>query len=108
MNFFFKKKPDKPAMAELLENGRELANQEMMKPKYRDYQGAEPMIEVAVRVYPANEVPFEAKMKAGISKSILLLPGVRVQVKYDEKKTSVVLDDDHQAILARNPQLIKK
>jgi hypothetical protein len=47
-------------------------------------------------------------MKAGISKSILLLPGVRVQVKYDEKKTSVVLDDDHQAILARNPQLIKK
>ena len=39
----------------------------------------------------------------------LLVPGVVVQVKYDpEKHHQVRIDDDIQAVLARNPQLIKK
>ncbi len=41
--------------------------------------------------------------------TFLLLEGVRVQVKYDPNhKGEVTIDDSHQTILARNPQLIKK
>jgi hypothetical protein len=109
MSFLFGKKQTVQAFAEVLEDGRALANQEMKKAKYNEYQGAEPMLEIAVRVQPENEPAFEAKMKAGLTKTYLLKPGVRVQVKYEPtKKGHVVLDDDNQAILDRNPQLIKK
>jgi hypothetical protein len=48
-------------------------------------------------------------MKAGISKTFLLVTGVRVQVQYDPTNLKQVrIDDDPQAILARNPQLSKK
>jgi hypothetical protein len=108
MNFFFKKKQTMQAFAEVLEDGRAITNQEMKKLKYhRDYQN-EPMMEIGVRVLPNNEPPFEAKMKADISKTHLLMPGVRVQVKYDPaQKQQVSLDDDTQEILKRNPQMIK-
>jgi len=105
----FGKKQTVRALAEVLEDGRLIADREMKKPRYREYRGAEPMLEIGVRVQPENEPPFEARMKAGLSKSFLLMPGVRVQVKYDAAgRDHVVLDDENQAILARNPQLIKK
>lgn len=109
MDFFFKKKQMLSAFAELIEDGRTLMNQELKKAKYNEYQGAEPMVEILVRVFPDNELPFEVKMKAGITKTYLLKAGVRVKVKYDAaKKQPAVLDDETQAILERNPQLIKK
>ena len=109
MSFLFAKKPMTQALAELLEDGRAAMNQELGKAKYNEYRGAEPMVEVRVRVQPATEPPFEARMKAGISKAFLLKSGVRVQVKYEPaKKQQVTLDDDAPAILARNPQLTVK
>jgi len=109
MNFLFRRKQTMQALAEVLEDGRAIASQEMKKAKYNSYQGAEPMLEIAVRVQPQNEPPFEAKMKAGLGKTFLLLPGVRVQVKYEPaRKNQVLLDDENQAILDRNPQLSKK
>jgi hypothetical protein len=106
MNFFFKKKQALQAFAEVLEDGRAITNQEMKKLKYhREYQN-EPLMEIGVRVQPDNEPPFEAKMKAGISKTYLLMPGVRVKVKYDpSQKQQVTLDDETQEILKRNPQM---
>jgi hypothetical protein len=66
------------------------------------------MIEIEVRVLPENEPPFEAKMKAGLSKTYVLMPGVRVNVKFDPaKKQQVFLEDELQEILKRNPQRIK-
>jgi hypothetical protein len=108
MSPLFGKKQYVFALAELLEDGRALTNQELGKIKYRQYSGAEPTVEILVRVDPESEPPFESKMKAGISKSIVLKPGVRVRVKYEpDKKKQVILDEDTQAILERNPQLIK-
>ncbi len=105
----FRKKQTVQAVAEVLENGRLIMDREMKKPKYREYSGSEPMLEIGVRVQPESELPFEAKMKAGISRSFLLVPGVRVLVKYEPaKKDHVTLDEDNQAILDRNPQLIRK
>jgi hypothetical protein len=77
----------------------------MKKLKYRrDYQN-EPMMNISVRVQTANAPAFEAKMKAGISQTYLLKPGVRVQVKYDlAQKQQVVLGDENKKILERNPQ----
>ncbi len=104
----FRKKQSVQAFAELLESGRDIANQEMKRAKYNEYRGPEPMMQALVRVQPEGEPPFEAKMKFGLSKSYLLKTGVRVQVKYDPvKKNDVTLDDEMQAILDRNPQLIK-
>ena len=97
------------ALAELIEDGRAIMNKEMKKAKYNDYRGAEPLFDIAVRVQPDNEPPFEAKMKAGLSKAYLLKPGVRVQVRYDAgTHAHLLLDDENQSILDRNPQLIKK
>lgn len=109
MSFFFGKKQSVQALAEVLEDGRAKADQEMHKRKYNHYQGAEPILQIAVRVQPKSDPPFESTMKAGLSKTFLLIPGVMVQVKYDPgKKQQVTLDDDNPAILKRNPQLIKK
>jgi hypothetical protein len=108
MNLFGKKKTVQ-ALAEVLEDGRAIMNQEMKQPKYNEYSGDEPMLEICVRVQPENEPPFEAKMKIGLTHSYLLKPGVRVQVKYEPgKKQQVTFDDETQAITARNPQLVKK
>jgi hypothetical protein len=109
MGFLFEKKQMVYALAEVLEDGRAITNQEMKKPKYREYRGKEPVLEIMVRVQPENDSPFEAQMKAGLGKAFLLMPGVRVQVKYEPaKKQQVMLEDEIQAILDRNPQLIKK
>ena len=108
MSPLFGKKQYVYALAELIEDGRALANQELGKIKYRDYRGAEPTVEILVHVLPESEPPFESKMKAGVSRSILLKPGVRVHVKYEpNRKGQVLLEDELQAILERNPQLIK-
>ncbi len=106
----FGKKEYVQALAEVLGDGREAMNQEMKKLKYRgEYRGAEPSAEVRVRVQPLNEPPFEAMMKFGLGLSFLIKTGVRVQVKYEAgKKDHVTLDDENQAIIGRNPQLIKK
>ena len=109
MNFLFGKKPTVTALAEVIEDGRAKSSEEMKKVKYNNYEGAEPILQIAVHVLPESEAPFDALMKAGFTKTYLLKPGVRVQVQYDPKhKEHVTLDDDNQAILARNPQVIKK
>ena len=108
MNFLFGKKYSVQSMAELLEDGREIMNEEMKKPKYNNYAGREVFIDVTVRVQPENETPFEAKMKVSLLKAYLLKPGVRVNVKYDPaKKEQVTMDDEPAEILERNPHLKK-
>ncbi len=108
MSFLFGKKQSVQALAEVLEDGRELMNTEMKKPKYNNYSGREVFINVAVRVQPNNEPPYEAKMKVSLLRAYLLKPGVRVLVKYDPaKKEQVTMDDEAPAILDRNPQLKK-
>lgn len=106
----FGKPQEVQAMAVTLENGRDVASAEMKKLKnFRDprsFYGDHITYEIAVRVEPPNDPPFEAKMKTPNSKAYLLSPGVRVQVKYDPKKPgTVTFDDDPKALQARNPQL---
>jgi hypothetical protein len=108
MSFLFGKKQSVQSLAEVLEDGRELMNVEMKKPKYNNYSGREVFIDVAVSVQPDHEPPYEAKMKVSLLKAYLLKPGVRVLVKYDPaKKEQVNMDDEAAAILERNPQLKK-
>ena len=108
MSFLFGKKQSVQALAEVLEDGRELMNAEMKKPKYNNYSGREVFIDVTARVQPENEPPFEAKMKVSLLKAYLLKPGVRVRVNYDPaKKEQVIMDDEPATILERNPQLKK-
>ena len=108
MNLFGKKKTVQ-ALAEVLEDGRAMMNELMKQPKYNNYAGKEPMLDIRVRVQPESEPPFEAKMQTGLTHSYLLKPGVRVQVSYEPgKKDRVKFDDEAQAILARNPQMVKK
>src|SRR5258708_34830875 len=105
----FSKKKTVQALAEVLEDGRAIMNAEMKKAKYNEYSGAEPMLQIGVRVQPDNEPAFEAKMKTGLTHSYLLKPGVRVLVKYEPGKTQqVTFDDETQAIMARSPQWVKK
>lgn len=83
-------------------------NEEMKKPRYNNYAGREVFIDVAVRVQPENELPFESMMKASLLKAYLLKTGVRVNVKYDPaNKEQVIMEDEPAAILERNPQLKK-
>ena len=108
MSFLFGKKQSAQSIAEILEDGREIMNTEMKKPKYNNYSGREVFIEVTARVQPDNEPPFEAKMKVSLLKAYLLKPGVCVRVKYDPaKKEEVTMDDEAAQILERNPQLKK-
>ena len=108
MGFFFGKEQTVQALAEVLEDGREKMNAEMKKPKFNNYSGPEVLLDVAVRVQPQNESPYEANMKVGLLKMYLLKQGVKVQVKYDPRKPDQVeYDDDPQALLERNPQLKK-
>src|SRR5260370_33597759 len=103
MNLFGKKKTVQ-ALAEVLEDGRAIMNAEMKKARYNEYSGAEPMLEIGVRVQPENEPAFESKMKTGLTHSYLLKPGVHVRVKYEPGKTKqVMFDDETQAIMARSP-----
>jgi len=108
MSFLFGKKQSVQAVAEVLENGREIMNAEMKKPKYNNYSGREVFIEVAVRVQPDHEAPYDARMKVSLLNAYLLKPGVHVRVKYDPaKKEQVTMDDEANQILERNPQLKK-
>lgn len=108
MSFLFGKKQTAYALAEVLEDGREIMNAEMKKPKYNNYAGKEVFIDVAVRVQPENEMPFESKMKVSLLKAYVLKPGVLVRVQYDPaKEQQVMMDDEPAEILERNPQLQK-
>ncbi len=107
MNLFSKKETTS-ALAEVLEDGREMMNAEMKKPKYNNYSGREVMLNLSVRVQPQNNPPHEAKMRVGLLKMHLLKQGVVVRIKYDPRKPDQVeYDDEPQAILERNPQLKK-
>lgn len=109
MSFLVKKKLKVQAIATTLENGREILEKYASKFRLGTHYDQEFAFDILVRVEPALEPAFEARMKAGYSTIFLLLPGVRVQVVYDPAdKKQVVIDDDPQAILARNPQLSKK
>jgi hypothetical protein len=108
MSFLFGKKQTQQSLAEVLEDGREIMNAEMKKPKYNNYSGREVLIDIAVRVQPNTDPAYEAKMKVGLLKMYLLKPGVIVRVKYDPgRPDQVEYEDDPQAILERNPQLKK-
>jgi hypothetical protein len=108
MSLFLGKKQSAPAMAELLEAGCEMAEQEMKKLKYKSYKGTEPVFHILVSVQPENEPSFEARMEAGLGQTFLLRRGVRMRVKYEPgRQAKVKLDDKIQAILDRNPQLRK-
>ena len=99
MGFLFGKKQTVQTMAEVLEDGREKMNAEMKKPKFNNYSGPEVLLELAVRVQPQNESPYEAKMKVGLLKMHLLKQGIRVRVKYDPRKpVQVEYDDEPQAL----------
>ncbi len=107
MKYLFGKKTQ-PALATMLENGREIGEREFQKMSPRRVYHGEPTVEIAVRVEPPDEPSFEAKMRTGVSLTFLLLKGVRVQVRYNPNhKSQVTIDDNHQAILARNPQLVR-
>ena len=109
MKFLFGKKEEAQALAEVLEDGREIMNQEMKKPKYNDYKGAEPLLKVKVRVQPTDEPPFEAIMEVGLTHSYLLKSGVVVQVRYTKgKNDQVTFDDNNQNVLERNASILKK
>ena len=107
MNLFAKKQTVQ-ALAEILEDGREKMNEEMKKPKFNNYSGPEVFLNVAVRVQPHDQPPYEAKMKVGLLQMYLLKQGVTVRVKYDPRKPGQVeYDDDPQSILERNSHLKK-
>ena len=108
MSFPFGKKQSVQALAEVLEDGREIMNTEMKKPKYNNYSGREVFIGVGVRIQPDHEAPYEARMKVSLLNAYLLKPGGRVRVKYDPaKREQVTMDDEAAQILERNPQLKK-
>jgi len=108
VSFLFGKKQSVQALAETLEDGREIMNAEMKKPKYNNYAGREVFINIPVRVQPQDGTPFEAQMKVSLLKAYLLKSGVSVHVKYDPaKKEQVIMDDEPTEILERNPQLKK-
>lgn len=44
MNFLFGKRQSVRAMAELLEDGSEIMNEEMKKPKYNNYAGGKSLL----------------------------------------------------------------
>jgi hypothetical protein len=110
MKSLFGNKQTSQALAEVLEDGGPIFMAEMQKPNrggYREYHQV-PMLEIAARVLPENESPFETKMKVPLGVMNILKPGLRVQVKYDPaRKQEVTLVDDVPAILKRNPQLRK-
>jgi hypothetical protein len=111
MSPLFGKKPVASALAEVLEDGEALMNEEFSSPKYRGehHRYGEPRISVAVQVQPGDRPPFEAKMSAGAASGTFLKPGVSVQVEFDPSGNDhVELTDDIPAILARNPQLLKQ
>lgn len=104
MNLFKKKKIQ--LQAEVLEDGWIKAD--ALLKKMNNYKGAELMVDVAVRVQPENEAPYETNMKAGVLKCFLIKPGVRVLVWAESgKQGEVTLADEAPAILERNPHLKK-
>lgn len=76
--------------------------------KFNSYSGPEPLLAMKVRVTDDAGQSWEATMKAGPATSFLLLPGVRVKVRYREgKRDKVTIDDTPMAILEKNPQMKK-
>jgi hypothetical protein len=102
------------ALAEVIEDGRAKVNEETKKKIESSNSGDGGLyfdnttLQLAVRVLPENEEPFEAQMETGFTSAFLLKPGVQVLVKYNPKnKAEVSLVDDYNTIVGRNPQLIK-
>ena len=112
MSGLFSKKKMAQSLAEVLEDGEVLTNQEFGRMKYQGDthdRHFRPTIDVAVRVLTADQPPFEAKMTAGAESGFLLKPGVSVLVEFDAAHNEDVrLIDDLPAILARNPALRKQ
>lgn len=105
---FFRKKPELHASAVLVDNGRDVVAEGLRSPKYNSYSGPEPLFAMKVRVTDDAGQSWDATMKAGPATSFLLLPGVRVKVRYREgKRDKVTIDDTPMAILEKNPQMKK-
>jgi hypothetical protein len=108
MDLLFRKQT-KVSLAQVLEDARQITNEEMKKPKYKNYRGPDVFVKIKVKVQPDDSPPVEAELKASILETFLLLPGVVVRVKYDPRHPEdVELDDEPQTILDRNPQLKKQ
>ena len=105
---FFKKKSPQSAVAELVDDGREIFEQAMRSPKFNTYRGPEPMFPMRVVVRSPDGRRWDATMQAGPSTAFLLLPGVKVKVRYDAgAPEDVTIDDTPASILEANPQLKK-
>lgn len=101
---FGSSKPDATATAEVLVHGREAMNETLKSPRYNNYKGAEPMVEVAVRVTDEAGKTWDATMEAGLSVVFLLVPGMKVAAKYAKKKPErVFLAATQDELLAAAP-----
>jgi hypothetical protein len=66
------------------------------------YEGRDMWLEVTARIEPADQPPFEAKMKCQLTQIVfgMLEAGMTVNAKYDPvHKDRVVLVDDQQTLL---------
>jgi hypothetical protein len=101
---FGSSKPDATATAEVLVHGRDAMNETLKSPRYNDYKGAEPMVEVAVRVTDDAGKTWDATMEAGLTVVFLLVPGMKVDVKYASKKPArVFLASTQDELMAAAP-----
>jgi hypothetical protein len=89
-------KDGQPAKALVLENPKDYFK------GIGKYEGADVWLDLAVRVEPSLEAPFEARMKCQLSQILggLLEANMRVNVKYDRRHNDrVLLVDDINALL---------
>jgi hypothetical protein len=79
-----------PATAEVVAND--------FLPGNWSYDGLDLLVDVRVRVEPAGEAAFEARMKCRLSQAKRLRPGKRVNVKYDPRTRRVALPAGTEAV----------
>lgn len=93
-----------PGLAEPLVEAQPLADAKMQG--VGSYSGPEIFLDVPVRVWGPEGIPYETSMQASLFFAHFLRPGVKVTVKISpQDKNIVVLDDTMADIVQRNPQL---
>lgn len=89
----------RPAAAVVLADPQEVADLQ----RGGGYEGRDGWIDVAARVQPADEPPFEAAMKCRLSQALfgMLAAGMTVNVRYDpQDRSRVLLVDDVNTLLS--------
>jgi len=92
-----------PAVAVVLADPQEVADLQ----RGGGYQGRDAWIDVAARVEPTGDAPFEAAMKCRLSQALfgMLAAGMKVNVRYDpQHKERVLLVDDVDTLLSYRVQ----